>query len=547
MGRRALSAGLLLIAVLVAVAWWWTNRVEEGPRGDDVPAGSTGAVAKPPPSLEGRPTARPPSATPAASMDDAPTGDPAPAERAVIGRVTTVAGDPVESANVTVCGATQAIDSAITDTDGRFRVAMKTVGAHRLRASHVAIGVAEIASVDIAAKGDTDVGTLRLEPAATIEGDVVLPDGSPAPQQYVGEAPIVKDTTGTCAFVGLEPQTETDERGHFAFRALRPGRYSVGLMGASGEKIVGAGEYETGTHDVRIVVRRRLILLHVEDATGKPISGAECSYEQITDDGTDGGMGAGSFGGGPTLVLEFRSPSRVRILVRTEALEADPLEVEIPADRWRSEATAVLRSKAAHGTIRLDLVDGDGKPVPLFRAEAQALIDGHPTTLIGHTTWNSSEGLVSKPVRPARYVVHVTPGLADDFPRDLGGPCYGVQRAEVTVPPRGEGLVRIIAQAGGWLRATVIPLTGTKELHCGHFIVREGHESEGRIQWLWSDPAKKGLWRGLSSGGPTFLGQPLEPARYVLTASAEGLRDVQIPFEIRANETTDVEVRFTAK
>ena len=115
------------------------------------------------------------------------------------------------------------------------------------------------------------------------------------------------------------------------------------------------------------------------------------------------------------------------------------------------------------------------------------------------------------------------------------------------VPPRGEAVVRVVAQSGGWLRATVIAPEGEKSLDCGHFIEREGRESVASIQALWSDPAKKGLWRGLSSGGHSFLGQCLEPGRYLLTASAEHLRDAKIPFEIHAGETTDIEVRFDAK
>jgi hypothetical protein len=64
---------------------------------------------------------------------------------------------------------------------------------------------------------------------------------------------------------------------------------------------------------------------------------------------------------------------------------------------------------------------------------------------------------------------------------------------------------------------------------------------------MWSDPVEKGHWHGLQTGGAQFFGLSLEPGRYVLAVRAENFRDSTSAFEIRAGQTTDVEVKLEPK
>jgi hypothetical protein len=470
----------------------------------------------------------------------------------VTGRVLLADGKPASNVDVHLCAVGHKFVTAAgrrAEGDGTFVLPVAQPGAALwVVAIDVTKGVARSDPFDVGAGEHRELPDLRLAPGGVVEGRVELPDGSPAPSVAVEAAPLGAAQGAGCAGDGLRmlfPQASTAPDGTFAFRHLNAGRYRVRLHG---DKTTGdtdtAHDVETDARGLRFVLRERLLLVHVVDEAGKPFDGTSVGYEEVRPDGKDGAMGGGSFSGGfATIALPFARPCRVRVDVTAGALQADVLDVTLPEDRWRLETTVVLRPKSAVGTIRLELVDGDAKPVREFRAEAIPLLDGVPLRILGGGRWDSKGGPASSPpLRPGHYLLLVSPGQTNEVPASRGGPCSGCQRLEVDVAPGAETVAKVVARPGGWMRVTIVGKEGAEPFRCGCALVREGYEKERLLWSLWSDPDDLKRWRSLVSGGPQYYGLPLDPGRYVLTIGADGYVEARTTFDVRAGETTDVEV-----
>lgn len=468
--------------------------------------------------------------------------------QSIVGRVLDVEGKPAVEVAVSVCAEGGVIAFPQTDAEGRFVCAIQTPGAYVVEALDYGRGVARVGPLDVATGATTDVGDLTLRVASVIEGRVELPDGTTPPPLFVTVSPAdsADAPPGNCDTSGHSSATQVQSGldGRFSFRGLRPGRYRVGAIGEPEEdKDTPARVVTADVRDLVLVVRQRFVVVHVVDESGRPFEGSSCSYEEDIE--PSGALGAGDFTrSGATHVFQVDHPVALLVDVRAGSLEADVLRVEVPESRWAVEATAVLRPRR-HGTIRLELVDGEGRPVAKFRASASMLLDGRRLSMIGNTSWTSKDGMASSPLRPGRYSVAVTRGFEGTVPDAPGGPCFGMHLLEVEVLPGGERVARVVAQAGGWVRVSLLKPDAKDRISAGSSIRREGREADPPIGGMWSDAEKPGKWHALESGRPQLWSQPLAPGRYVLTTKAGGWTEARTPFDIRAGETTDVEVHLT--
>jgi hypothetical protein len=301
----------------------------------------------------------------------------------------------------------------------------------------------------------------------------------------------------------------------------------------------------TGTTGARVEVAIHVVSLTVTDEAGRPFPGADWEYDEIVGgDAGDGASGAGSLDERGRVDLEFDRPLRLAFEVASPTLSSGAVGVEVLGDRWHVERTIVLHSKAAWGRIRLEVVDDVGAPISAFTADATPA--DRPIGSIGGTVrWPQPTGAtadaVSEPARPGRYRVLLVPGQADFVPATPGGRCFAPMTAEIVVGAREEAVLHVVARAGGWLRATLRAPAGTSVGGRGR-VVPAGDNPAPVPLGAWSDPADPHRWSGLASGGLQWYSRPLAPGRYVLHPTLRGGVAAAQPFEIRAGETTDVEL-----
>jgi hypothetical protein len=450
------------------------------------------------------------------------------------GRVVTQDGSAVQGAEVFVCDGTKSVAAAGSDGTGAFRARLRDGGTLRVLARQGKEGVAKLEGVQAAKDQDVDVGALVLSAAGEIAGRAVLPDDTPAPLLYLAFS-LKGGNPYEQACADGDPgaryqQVMTDAEGRFSVRNLRLGTFFVQLATDKDAALV-----ETGTRDARIVVKKRLIVLHVTDAEGRPLN-AEWAFDERREDGKDGWSGAGAIQAG-LAVLDFGRPLTLQGAVSTATLESEPLTITVPSDAWRRDVTVVLRPPPPKGTVRLRLRTPEGAEVGTYYAEA------HPVEAVkgiaAGASWSSGP---SKPLRPGRYVVDVMPGQGDFLPSDPGGPALAPLRLDVTVPGDEETVVDAVARPGGWLRVTVVAPEGTAPDRLATWV--ETDPGGEKTEVAWSSVEKKGYWTSLRVGPAHWFGRALAPARYVLSTGADGKPAVRTPFSIDAGRTTDVEVRL---
>lgn len=179
--------------------------------------------------------------------------DPA---RSVAGRVLDDEGRPAPGALVHVLGNRGAREPSIkarTDEAGRFVVDAILPGLYSLVAQDEEgpVLAPHMTGANIAL-GERDVNgvELRLERRAVIEGQVLLPDGAPAPEVRVDVSSAI-ERAGASMSTGT--RTMTDEQGRFVLRTM-PGRIKVAAdAGPLGQAEVELGQVPSGARKQHVL------------------------------------------------------------------------------------------------------------------------------------------------------------------------------------------------------------------------------------------------------------------------------------------------------
>ncbi len=170
-------------------------------------------------------------------------------ESVVVGRVVDAAsGDPVEGARVHT-GTWRNESDAFTDADGRFRLSGLEPGQYKpIASSDDGYGELET-SVHLGLGETSEPVTIRLHPAATVTGHLVVREGEetrPCAQGWASMKLVGGDNRHAQGNVGAE--------GFVVFRAVLPGRYeiSAGCRGKLSED--GYGEIEVADEPIEGLV-----------------------------------------------------------------------------------------------------------------------------------------------------------------------------------------------------------------------------------------------------------------------------------------------------
>jgi hypothetical protein len=463
---------------------------------------------------------------------------------------------PAAGAQVEACGGIppRPPSWATTDERGRFRLLVAgsdptAVETLAVLAFDVQGGVAGRTDVQAPRQVETDVGTLVLEPAGTIAGRVVLPDGTPAPGIGVQIVMIgsPEELRGTpCDGRGMTTaEMSSRPDGSFSAHHLRPGRYRVQRFDVGASKAEpDVTEASTGANDVVLVAHVRLVRLATVGVDGAPVRNVDIAYEELTADGDSGNSGAGNFDvGDGTSVIDLGAPTKLSVRANASGLEADPLEVEVPPDRWHVDAKIVLRPPRPKGRLAIVVTTKEGTPIPRFHAHARPM-DVPMGSIFGGSDWSSVQGPLSRPLRPAAYEVDVLPDVEDDVGPTAGGERWAAERVRADVSPGADTTVSVTAVPAGWMRLQVVPPEGQK---VGPGMAQVAMEGRAPLFGLWDDPAQRGRWDGIRSGEPHAFGRPLAPGTYVVTYRGQGFRPASASFDVRARETTDVRLTLVPK
>jgi len=469
------------------------------------------------------------------------------------GRVGTASGAPVEAAGVTACGNGE-VAHARTDRAGLYELDIERPTS--IVASHPVHGSARLATIDIPAAPPRPLRLpdLLLRPRGEIGGRAEFPDGSPAPRVPIaailllppgtahGESPAAPNDPCT-PDITRDAQVVTDDDGQFVLRDLSDGAYL--LRSAAEVRPAAPGEMgvRVGERAAVVQVSFRILTIRLTDASGHPIPRATYSYECLDDAGQPRSSGAGDVTDESGRV-GLRIPISGTVLFSAETHTAEVLRAEIamPATAWSQAHTVALGEPVRKGRVDLDVVDEAGKSVRPFyawvrrRGSRRTDATAQDTVLSGSTT-------VTRPLEPGEYFVDVVPGSFGPFGAETEGPPLACARTLVHVKSGEAGTLRVVARLGGRLSVQLRARGASPKPPILGSVVPADSPGDGPIPGLFTLPSADRV-RGLEVGERRPFTSALSPGLYLLRVRATGFPDFEQRFEIRAGESTDLDVEL---
>jgi hypothetical protein len=193
----------------------------------------------------------------------------------VRGRVVDDAARPVADADIWLCPRDADV-SGTSDAEGRFVLPVREARECWLCARKGDVGVAARGPLRLSPLSDFDAGDLVLAGPGVLSGVAVYPDGTPARQLDIHAVPASLRETKIDSYPdapfdaaregppnGLAwGWTRTDDTGRFLIRGLRPGSYF--FLEDKAREVHEAGS------EVRVVIDRYRILVRIVDERGEP-------------------------------------------------------------------------------------------------------------------------------------------------------------------------------------------------------------------------------------------------------------------------------------
>lgn len=379
-------------------------------------------------------------------------------------------GKPVANAIVFVDGKVEL--GAVTDDEGRFRLAHLAAGsfALRARASHQVTLAPSIVELDIG-ETRTDV-ELVVDRAADVSGRVVDENGRPLAGVETGLLRLTEE-------IAYAAQAVTDAEGRFVIHGVAPGSYGAAAMAAGRPRLVrrtGIEVADRDVGDVELVVKTAHVvtgrvvpprIATVQLARpGGPVLASMAFGEDISDfvnllaaatrtqpDGTFeiAGVSAGTF----TLV----------------AVADDGLRGE--ANVVVGDAATVTIELAATPTVRGTVVDPRGKPVAglALRASADAF---YPTRIV-ETTSDPAGGFELRGFSPGAVALEIVDARCRRQLVADGKPGEDATTLTVTAAPAPVRLV--VTGCERTLRGTVVDKQGAAVADAWVQIENDDHRS----------------------------------------------------------------------
>jgi RNA polymerase sigma-70 factor (ECF subfamily) len=546
-----------------------TARFELGPLTPDA-GGAGGAVsfrAVHPMYLDGREFVRTPGSSRDAPFECELTAQPA---SVLTGRVRLPPGaDPREvrfEFQQESDGAVLKIDDLLggpCDEEGRFRIALGGVGLHRLIVTAPATLPVE-AWCQLELLEELALPDLVPEPGtAEIHGRAELPPGAEArrsakltavakrrdlPAEPPRERLVVdRGNAGSIAELrgGPRPTIQSatlDERGHFALRGLEPGLWELELRGVAAEAVLPARVpclVRAPASGILLWEDRCLLCIEVVDAGG-PVAGAGVtwSWERgeyagsrrtvtngdgrvrvVADRTTDYALRVSAPGTG-SRELRWSAAGRGagdERRVELDAARASALELVLAAGSARLERVSMrldpLAGEGVGRVVSAELADGRYRFARLDPGAYRASIG--PANLSGVGAW------FGEFVQPCEFELRLEPGATTE--------------AEITL--RAGGCVRVEIDTGEepppdlWLPLELLGPDGPRRFTgIARLTVGQGHGSY---------PGKTGA---LYLAGRNALAAALPPGAYRFRCADDGWTVGSPTFEVRAGETTTVEL-----
>ncbi len=472
-----------------------------------------------------------------------------PEPKVVRGRVVDTAGRPVAGAAVGLLapGETdELLGGPRTGEDGTFAIPVYT-GIFDVIAVALDRGVGRTGPVDLDDRFDATVPDIRIVEGGVLEGEVVAPDGSKVADLEVTAAPggfkdLVVYFPRHHGFDGLrEGSTRTDKQGRFRFAGLLPGEYH--LLPRSCHSMEGNERpFATGSTDIRLVVERYRLHVHVRDELGQPLDGADLMYRSPPDNP------GGAHSPGPGHVALQAFPGRTFIVAaHIPGRRSAEASVDVPEGRYESSLTLTLAPLFdAPGSIRIRIEDQDGQGVPCAAARLATPLTGLRLRSDRRDLGDGETLLETVP--PGRYVLSVAPGESL-IPGDPDVTLFSRIRREVEVGSGEETVVVLTGTSGARVRFTIhAPVGDDAESLTGWQVTaqRGGGAPERMRAFITQFP--DGDWQ---KAGPFHPGLPAlsndlyEPSSYIFRFRFSGYLPVETTALLKPGEVTDVDVFLT--
>ncbi len=396
--------------------------------------------------------------------------------------------------------------------------------------------------------------------AGTIEGFVLYPDGTPAPDFGVAAIPVSEfdplrppkrfasawTTWEDATDEGLDrAMTRTDERGRFFLRSLAPGRYAI-FAPAAEDVAEHAQIVRTDSPPMELKVVSHRVHVSIVDEQGIPVPGASLK----------GKLQSGSFA---AVVSSPDARHTVHVTQGNHAFAASTpgsrlteTSVEVRPQDWDVDLTLELAPARPTGTLRFLLREENGEPltqavVSLFSPESRGLHKGFYQVAI-------HDDLMLTDVPCGTIQVEIDPGKSEGPWRTTP---FFREVLLVTVEPGEETLVEHTVIRGARLELTVHLPGGssdtTPDIQSIDDFYAAALDADVRLQRPGESPENAGPfvthlppWSGtyLVPGLPGISESVYEPGAYRLTVAVTGSRPTERNVVLRSGETTPVTVHL---
>jgi protocatechuate 3,4-dioxygenase beta subunit len=302
-----------------------------------------------------------------------------PVGRRVLGTVLTVDDLPIAGATVTLHrplggdlrsaffqrfrGRQEAPATATTDGEGRFEVRDLGPGRYDLEVQAEGFAATTIRGVEIpAGGGQSELGTVILEPGVSLAGQVVDEDGAPLEGASVGASPArgmgLPFPLGGRAVEGVE----TDAEGRFLLQDLKAGEsidLGVGLEGYLGRSLPGVAVPREAPLEI-VLETAAQIAGQVVNEKDEPVPNAVVLLSQ-QGSAFRGGQQHERTGEDGTFLFGTVEPGSYTLMARQRgALPSEERTLAVTKGQAVSAVTLVLRRGA---TVEGQVFSNDGNPV----------------------------------------------------------------------------------------------------------------------------------------------------------------------------------------